>query len=315
MPRNPLVSVVIPTYNNGELAVNAVESALAQTYSPFEVIVIDDGSEDDTAEKMAAFGDKIRLLKRNHVGAGATRNAGIRTGRGSVIAFLDSDDIWKPDKLGKSVPPLLKDKKIGVVYTDFEVIDLETGIRQYTPCYRKSGDLHRQIFMECRGVSTSTIVTRRDCLRNVGLFDDSLVRCQDWELFIRLAEEYEYYFVPEVLTVRRLHGGGLSVESKHLYRKYNLRVIDMSARRRPDLYENYTRRAKARAYVRFGLMHYENFEMKEARRDLGISLALRFNLKALNYLLRTYLPKSLIAWIRNKKIARQQTGHKGTTAR
>lgn len=315
MSEKPLVSVVIPTYNNGELAVDAVESALMQTWRPIEVIVVDDGSSDDTAERMGAFGDRIKFLKRDHVGAAAARNAGIRAGSGSVIAFLDSDDIWKQDKLEKSVPPLLKDKKIGVVYTDFEVIDLKTGIHQYTPCYRKSGDLRRQIFMECRGVSTSTIVTRRNCLRNVGLFDESLVRCQDWELFIRLAEEYEFNFVPEVLTIRRLHSGGLSSAGQKLYRKYNLKVIDMSARRRPDLYENYTRRAKARAYVRFGLMAYEKFDMKDARRDLGISLALRFNLKALNYLLRTYLPKPLIACIRKKKIARQQTGHKGTTAR
>src|SRR5215212_11526906 len=100
---NPLVSVVIPTYNRRRLVVEAVESALAQTYRPLEILVVDDGSTDGTEAELHRFGSAVRYLKQPNQGAAAARNRGIRAATGELVAFLDSDDLWAPAKIEKQV--------------------------------------------------------------------------------------------------------------------------------------------------------------------------------------------------------------------
>jgi len=309
MAQRPLVSAIIPTYNNAALVAEAVDSALAQTYRPLEVIVVDDGSTDDTAARLAAYGERIRVVRIEHAGPAVARNAGIRAARGEFIAFLDSDDLWLPEKVARSAAPLLADARVGVVYTGTRVYDLTVGREQRVPCYDLSGRIHREVFLECRGVSTSTIITRRICLDDVGLFDETLLRAQDWDLFIRLAERYDFRFVPETLTIRRVHGGSLSVARKDLYREYNLKVIQKAAKRRPDLYGPLVNRALSLAYFRFAMHAYADLDLSGARRDLLISLRLRPSVKAFDYLLRTLLPASLIGRLRRRRIAREMERH------
>lgn len=302
MPTGPLVSVVIPTYNSARLVTEAVESVLAQTYARFEVVVVDDGSTDDTPDRLAPFGPRVRVIRQENRGPAVARNTGVRAGTGDLVAFLDSDDLWMPDKLKQSVAALEGDAEAGVVYTDFRMHEIETGLRYQVPMYRTSGRMARRLFVECRGVSTSTIVCRRACLDKVGLFDEELFRAQDWDMFIRLAEVFPFRFVPEVLTERRLHRGNLSVVHRDLYREYNLRVIAKAVARRPDLYKALEGEAFARAYCRFGLDAYGRLEMRAARRDLARSLWSRVNLRALNYYLRSFLPKWLIRRHREKRV-------------
>jgi len=293
-----LVSAVIPTYNHAALAPDAVESALAQTWPRVEVIVVDDGSTDDTLARLARFGGRITVLRQEHRGPAVARNAGIRASRGEWIAFLDSDDLWMPEKIARCVAALEGAPNAGVAYTAVRIHELDTGRRYPLPQYTMSGNLARDLFLECKGVNTSTLVVRRAALDKVGLFDEEFFRAQDWDLMVRLAEQYGYVHVPEILTDRRLHAGSLSVTRQDLYAKYNLLVIQKALARRPDLYSGLAADSLSRAHFRFGMAHYADFRMADARGEFRRSLRYRWNWKAADYLLRSHLPKAVVRKLR-----------------
>ena len=303
MALEPLVSAVVPTYNNAGLAVEALESVLAQTYPAKEVIVVDDGSTDDTASRLSQFGGAIHLIRQKHSGPAVARNAGIRASKGELVAFLDSDDLWLPEKLSACVDVLKGRPEVGVVYTALRIHEMDTGRKYVLPQYTMSGKIARELFVECRGVNTSTLVVRRTCLDRINLFDEAFFRAQDWDLMIRLAEEFEYAHVPEVLTERRLHAQSLSVRRADLYAEYNLRVIRNAMARRPDLYADLEKDALSRAHLRFGMAHYRELRMSEARAEFRQSLAERWNAKAFNYLLRTVLPKGMVRALRRVRMS------------
>src|SRR5207249_11176371 len=124
---NKMVSVVIATYNCRRYVGEAVESALAQSYQPIEVIVVDDGSTDGTAEELRPFKDRIRYLVQANQGPAAARNHGIRAARGEYVAFLDADDLWAPSKIEKQVAAMEKSDKIGVVHCGLLRTNVQTG--------------------------------------------------------------------------------------------------------------------------------------------------------------------------------------------
>lgn len=305
MADRPLVSVIIPTYNNAAFVCEAVESVLAQTWRPIELFVIDDGSEDDTIERLKAFKSDVRLLQQKHLGPAVARNAGLAEAAGEFVAFLDSDDLYRTDKLERSVEALEQNTEAGVVYTAIRVREIESGLTYPQPQYTMSGWMARELFLECRGVNTSTLVVRREAIDRVGTFDKELFRCQDWDLMLRLAEAYPYVHLPGELTERRLHGRSISVTHVHLYRKYNLLVLEKALARRPDLYRDLKKRAFALAHLRFGLNHYGAYRLHEARCEFRASLAHRWSGRAFNYWLRTWLPESLIQRLRAYRIARE----------
>ena len=123
MLMNVTVSVVIPTYNYGRYLATAIESALAQTFVPLEVIVVDDGSTDDTPQILETFGNRIQTIRQLNQGAGAARNTGIAAARGEYVAFLDSDDIWKPRKLQMQIARFDADPALGLVHCGVEAMD------------------------------------------------------------------------------------------------------------------------------------------------------------------------------------------------
>jgi len=301
--RPPLVSVVIPTYNHAALAPEAVESALAQTWRNVEVIVVDDGSTDDTQLRLARFGSRISAIRQEHRGPAVARNAGIRASKGELIGFLDSDDLWMPEKAERSVTAFESDPALGVTYTAVRIRELDTGRKYLLPQYTMSGNMARDLFLECKGVNTSTLMVRRAALEEVGLFDEELFRAQDWDLMIRLAEKFPYRHIPEVLTERRLHGGSLSVTHQDLYAEYNLRVIRKAVARRPDLYAALEAEALSRAHFRFGMAHYGDYRMPPARAEFRRSLRYRWNWRTFNYLLRAHLPKAVVRRLRSIRLA------------
>jgi len=300
----PLVSVVIPTYNNAHLVPDAVRSVLGQTYGRVEVIVVDDGSTDDTRSRLAEFGSKIGVVREERRGPAVARNTGIQASTGEIVAFLDSDDIWMPDKLEKCVAVLQARPEVGVVYTALQIQEMDTGRKYVLPQYTLDGWMARELFLECKGVNTSTLVARRRCLDEVGGFDEDFFRAQDWDLMLRLAEKFQYARVPDVLTERRLHKDALSVTHQDLYAKYNLLVIEKAIARRPILYTGLRGEALSRAHCRFALAHYRDFRLAEARREFRKSLSHRWNARAFNYLLRTFLPVSVVRSLRRIRTGR-----------
>lgn len=201
----PTVSVIIPTYNRAHLISRAIQSVLKQTYKDFEVIVIDDGSTDNTEYIIKQFQDKdnrIRYIKhKKNKGGSAARNAGIKLSKGDYIAFQDSDDEWLSEKLEKQMKFFEgAPSNVGVVYSGFWRIEGDT--KNYIPSSQvteKEGNVHKEL-LKGNFVTTQSIVIRKECFEKAGMFDESLPRLQDWDLVLRLSKYYEFKCIDEPLV-------------------------------------------------------------------------------------------------------------------
>jgi len=207
----PLVSVIIPTFNRGYCLEESIRSVLQQSFVDFELIVVDDGSTDNTSELVAKFpAVKLIRLEKNR-GVSFARNRGMVEAQGDCIAFLDSDDLWEKDKLASQVKWIERD--FHAVYTD--EIWIRNGVR-VNPMnkHRKySGDIFRYCLPLCI-VSPSSVLLRAEVLREVGGFDESMPVCEDYDLWLRIAKHYPFHFIAEKLIVKR---GG---HEDQLSRKY-----------------------------------------------------------------------------------------------
>lgn len=198
----PMVSVIIPTYNRADVLARAIQSVLAQTFTDFELIVVDDGSSDRTADVVRGFSDRVRLVRQENRGVSAARNTGIKISQGRLIAFLDSDDEWLPRKLEKQVA-LFSDGHF-ICHTD------ELWYRDGKPVpqkeiHRKQGGWFFTRALERCLISPSSVVLSRALLDEVGWFDEDLLAAEDYDLWLRVTAFYEVAFVPEPLVIK--HGG------------------------------------------------------------------------------------------------------------
>lgn len=196
--KQPTVSVIIPTYNRKKLLQRAVNSALAQTQTDIEIIVVDDGSTDGTAELFTHTEDaRVQYHLLPHHGACAARNTGISLANGRYIAFLDSDDVWRPDKLAKQQRQL-ESSGADVVFCAFRRHD-GTRVVRYPEADVPEGLISYQQLLSGNLVSTQTIFGRADCMKRV-LFDENFPRMQDWEYAIRLAATSKLFYFSDVLA-------------------------------------------------------------------------------------------------------------------
>ncbi len=209
MKSSPTVSVIIPTYNRADLIGRAIQSVLNQTYQDFEIIIIDDASTDNTEEVVNSFGDeRLRYIrhKENSGESAAPRNTGIKAAKGEYIALLDSDDEWLPEKLEKqinkfhSVAP-----DVGVVYCGYASVLDKTGetLAEHMPNER--GDVFESAVDGSIRLGGDTPLIRKECFQKVGMFDLEVLGSDDWDLHIRLAKEYKFDFVPEILVKYYVH--------------------------------------------------------------------------------------------------------------
>jgi glycosyltransferase involved in cell wall biosynthesis len=214
--KNPLVSVIVPSYNRAELVINAMESVWSQTYRPVELVVVDDGSTDGTRDKVLKWAKgladeadfEVLYFHQKNQGANAARNLGIQHAKGELVAFIDSDDRWVPDKLGKQIPLFFDDPEVGGVYCGLGWIDLvdnqrmPDGSRVYP-----EGWLLPKLLVHDVTAGTPCYVIKKECFDKVGLFDVSLPARQDWDMWIRLSAEYKIVSVHEVLVYAGKHIG------------------------------------------------------------------------------------------------------------
>ncbi|MBU0587306.1 MAG: glycosyltransferase family 2 protein [Gammaproteobacteria bacterium] len=203
---SPRISVVCPVYNSRSYVQNTVDALFAQSHLPSEFIVVDDGSSDGTPEFLQAYvanlGVRVEfiLLRNEHRGPGAARNAGISCARGDWIAFLDSDDIWLPDKLFSVAQCLHQYPEVNFVCHHEELIrsDRTHRVLAYAQGYHPELPLSAQLY-RMNLFSTSAVVCRRDLLLERGLFDEALMSAQDYELWLRLSPYIRVKFVEKVL--------------------------------------------------------------------------------------------------------------------
>lgn len=198
----PLISVIIPTYNRASLLREAVDSVLNQTFQNFEVIVIDDGSKDETPEVLETYNDRLRYWYQNNQGVSAARNRGLQHARGSLIAFLDSDDLWLPGKLAAQIDFFSQNPEALICQTD--EVWIRNG-RRVNPCkkHRKySGDVFAPSLGLCL-ISPSAVMIRRELFDTVGAFDETFPACEDYDLWLRITARWPVYLIDRPLVVKR----------------------------------------------------------------------------------------------------------------
>jgi|SRR5215471_15712208 len=267
----PLVSVVIPTYNNARFLPEALDSLLGQTFRDFELIVVDDGSTDDTLEVLKPYRHLIRYLRKENGGPASARNLGIRHATGDLIAFQDADDIWLPDKLRLQIDYLREHSEIGVVFSDVTFFGAE---RRETCCVKqrfspKAGMTFENLFHD-HFVGMSTVVVRGSCLDEVGLFDESLIGAEDYNLYLRLAKKFQFGFLDEPLIKKRLHDDNLSNNLEQMLHD-ELANLKKIAALFPEEHIS-TRKIAARIYFRFGKYHFDGKAFSRARACLSRAL-------------------------------------------
>ena len=205
MPKNKhnhLVSVIIPTYNRGWSLKEAVDSVLAQDFQDFELIVVDDGSTDNTPHLLAGYAEDLTVLRQKNTGVSAARNRGITLSSGRLIAFLDSDDLWLPEKLSSQVGFFHSSPHARICQT--EEIWIRNGVK-VNPKKRHqkgSGMIFERSVSLCL-VSPSAVMIRRDLFDDVGLFDESLPACEDYDLWLRIGCRYPVHLIDTPLIIKR----------------------------------------------------------------------------------------------------------------
>lgn len=206
------VSVVIPTFNRAAFIADALQSVLTQTFQDFEIIVVDDGSTDDTAQIVQSIGDaRVRYVSQKNRGVSAALNTGWRAARGEYIARLDSDDVWLPTLLQELVAVLDADAALGVAYARAQGMKAQgvplpqlLGARE-----RFAGDtLTSLVYGDF--ICPMAVMIRRAALEQVGGYDESLFANEDWDVWMRIAQSYGIAYVPRVLARYRFHAQNLT---------------------------------------------------------------------------------------------------------
>ena len=210
----PLVSVIIPTYNRAVWLREALESVFAQTWSDFEVIVVDDGSTDSSEQVVCDFGDRVSYIRQENGGAATARNRGVEAARGKWIAFLDSDDLWLPHKLDRCMDRIRRESETVFLFHPMVEIDENGAVVRGRSKRPAEGRVLDRLFAHCF-VHTPTVVVRRDVLDEAGGFDPALEVCEDYSLWLRISAKHPFALVTEPLAQRRLHKDRLSKSVMH----------------------------------------------------------------------------------------------------
>jgi glycosyltransferase involved in cell wall biosynthesis len=203
--------VIIPTYNAARYLPTAVDSALGQTFADCEVVVVDDGSTDDTESVMRRFRSRVRYLRQPNRGVAAARNRGIACSRGRYVAFLDADDAWLPRKLERQIHALIAaGRSCRACYTAYTVVTLDqVPLRVHRS--EQAGLALEALLSRGNVIGTpSTVLAERGLFQEVGGFDPALSQCADWDMWIRLATRTEFCYLDEPLTAYRQHDANMS---------------------------------------------------------------------------------------------------------
>jgi glycosyltransferase involved in cell wall biosynthesis len=250
----PLVTVVIPNYNYARFLPAAIDSVLAQTFTDLEVLVVDDGSTDDSLEVLRSYGDRIRWIVQKNAGQSAARNRGLAESRGRFIALLDADDVWLPTKLERQMALFENRPDVGIVYCGFWAADASLQpFEPVLPMYR--GEVLEQFAMEAGAVvrgGESTAVIRKECFDEAGGFDPELSIGAGWDLYRRVCGRYQIDAVTEPLALYRIHGTNASRAADVYAHDVRVRLKKMFGDPNALRVRRYRRRSYAKSYLAIG---------------------------------------------------------------
>lgn len=217
----PRISIMIPTYNCGRFLGRAIDTALAQSYTDFEILVIDDGSTDNTRDVVARYGNKVRYFHQPNRGLSSARNLALSRATGEFVAYLDADDMWYPQKLEAQIAFLDAHKECGLVHSEVSVIDeddkiLHLRFNQETGRSFPHGYCLIDLLRRCH-IQILTVLERRECLDRAGIFDERLAIAQDYHHWIKVAlQGFAIGYLPEPLGKYRWRRGSLMSSQRRL---------------------------------------------------------------------------------------------------
>jgi glycosyltransferase involved in cell wall biosynthesis len=225
MADNPLISVIIPTFNRADFLQNAIESVLAQTYKQHEIVVVDDGSTDNTKELIVGYGNKIRFYYQRNKGPAIARNYGVQNSSGDLLAFLDSDDVWHADKLTRQVDRFAADKDLALLFTGHRYVNHEDNQIMWSVGHNdlNKGAMKKAIMTGCPFALSSAMV-KRQVFCKVGMFSEQLTYAEDWDLFFRIASRYDVDCIKEILLDMHVHKNSMVAQSGN--DKDNVRLLN-----------------------------------------------------------------------------------------
>ena len=258
----PTVSIIIPTYNRSQLIGRSIKSVLNQTYRDFELIVVDDGSTDDTEKVVAGFKDeRIRYVQREkNGGEAAARNTGIKAAKSDYIAYQDSDDEWLPEKLARQVE-LLRDAlpEVGVIYTGFWKVDNQK--KTYIPfswVRQKNGNIHEEL-LNGNFIGSPVALIKKECFDRVGPFDERLRNLVDWEMWLRISKLYHFRCVDEPLAIAHYNSGNVSYNPSSL-----IEALELVLEKHRDKFEG-EKKLLAKHWMNIGNLLVAEGDVKKGR--------------------------------------------------
>ncbi|MCD6162696.1 MAG: glycosyltransferase family 2 protein [candidate division Zixibacteria bacterium] len=302
----PKVSVIIPVYNSTGFIDEALQSVFAQTFKDYEIIIINDGSTDNTKQVIEKYSDKIRYFYQENRGPAAARNNGIKKAKGEYIAFIDSDDIWHPEKLKMQVSILDSNQNIGMVFTENSLFD-ENGVYESSLGKRKRlmhGNLAENIFLYSY-VATPTVMIRREVFDNIGLFEESIKMAEDDNMWIRIASNYRVELIYQSLVSVRDHPNRMTRQNNDLFNCIQISIDMLHSNYGDNVRKNIDKvvpKKMGQIYFNTGYKYFENQNTKEARKAFSKSIKYcKWNWKYYLYYITSLMPSSIIILIRRLK--------------
>ena len=257
------VSVVVPNYNYGHYLENAIDSVLSQSYEELELIIVDDGSTDDTRSLIHKFSDpRIFWYFQGHKGISAARNFGIHQARGEYIAFLDADDFWAPTKIEEQVKSLRFQNELGLIYSGFFLIDQDGQvIAKRSPVKVINPPLKMLLLGNIISGSSTTAFVPRQVFDIVGEFDEQIKGAEDWDMWIRISEKFSILAIDKPLAFIRLHSQNTTsnIDSMDFHQQVVIRKFFQNHDLPPDI-----KRLRRRAFANVKLST-ANFAFKQKK--------------------------------------------------
>jgi len=272
----PLVSVVTASYQMGHYVCSAVDSVLAQDYPNVEIIVVNDGSTDDTQERLAKYeaDHRVTVINQENKGQTVAKNRGLAAAKGELIGFCDADNLWRPGKLSKQVPRLLASPKAGVVYGDIHLIDDQGKSLPSLNTLRYGGRITAKLLVD-NFVTFNTTLVHRHILDEVGGFDESLRMAIDYNLWLNISLKYEFIYLDEPLVDYRIWGGQMSHRTGERMDNF-FRLLEKFLRENPEAVSRLeARHAWAHSYTTRGIWLGKVGRRKEAWQDFARAFAYR----------------------------------------
>ncbi|MEB3178367.1 MAG: glycosyltransferase [Nostocaceae cyanobacterium] len=244
----PTISVIVPAYNGERTILQTIESIRKQTFSDWEIIVIDDGSKDRTVELVNTVKDeRLKIFSYENGGLPVARNRGISHAQGEYIAFIDADDLWTPDKLADQLEALQKNPQAGLAYSWTSVIDDKAeSIYESNKVYYE-GDVYADLLTYNFIASGSNALVRRQAIEDAGEFEPTLGSAEDWDYWLRIASSWHFAVVPKAQILYRQSTGAMSSKID-VMEKYNLMVIDRAFQVAPAHLQHLKRQSQAGVY-------------------------------------------------------------------